>query len=344
MSSALVARAAAAPETGIPHILFVIPGEESGPRSSMVFARRQAETIRAMGAQTSVFFLRSRTSPVAILRECIRFQEQLRATRPQLIHAHYGTVTALFCALNCGRIPLVITYRGSDLNVVPTARTLRSWMGRLFSQIAALKAARIVCVSRKLRDRLWWRRHLATVLPSGVDPEVFRPESRSAARARLGWPDQERVVLFNAGAAGANKRLDLAEAAVRLAARTVPHLRLEVLNGRRDPDEMPALMNAADCLLVTSDAEGSPTVMQEALASNLPVVSVDTGDAVERLRGVTNTRIVARRPEALARALAELTKEPLRSDGRRRIQEISAIRIAESLCRVYMDAVRSKGA
>ena len=65
-----------------------------------------------------------------------------------------------------------------------------------------------------------------------------------------------------------------------------PSVRLEVLDGNVAPARVPALMNAADCLLVTSDAEGSPTVVQEALATNLPVVSVDVGDIAERLEGV----------------------------------------------------------
>jgi len=86
-------------------------------------------------------------------------------------------------------------------------------------------------------------------------------------------------------------------------------------------------MNAADCLLVTSDAEGSPTVVQEALASNLPVVSVDVGDIPERLEGVTCSRIVARDPSALAQAVAELLDAPRRSDGRRKAGDFCSRRI-----------------
>ena len=110
-----------------------------------------------------------------LFEEFFRFRRVIRTFRPQVIHAHYGTVTAMFAALGAGRIPLVITYRGSDLNRLPSARGLRPAAGRLLSQIAALRAARIVCVSRQLKNLLWWRRARVTVLPSGVDPEVFRP-------------------------------------------------------------------------------------------------------------------------------------------------------------------------
>jgi len=328
----------------LPSVLFVIPGLADGPPSSMIFARRQTEVVQAMGVRTSVFFLRSRTSPWKVLREFQRFRAQVRVERPQVIHAHYGTVTALFSALGAGSIPLVITYRGSDLNPIPRSEHLRAAVGRFFSQLAALRAARIVCVSSQLRARLWWRRRRVTVLPSGVDPRVFRGANRAAARQPLGWNLEDRVILFNAGVDPRNKRLDLAEAAVRAARAQVPAVRLEILDGRQDPSRIPALMNAADCLLVTSDAEGSPTVVQEALASNLPIVSVDVGDVAERIRGVRNTCIAARDPGALGQALAALVAQPLRSDGRSRIADFSAQSIALELCRLYREAAVRKPA
>ena len=104
------------------------------------------------------------------------------------------------------------------------------------------------------------------------------------------------------------------------------------------------MMNAADCLLVTSDAEGSPTVVQEALATNLPVVSVDVGDIAERLEGVAGSRITRRDAQALGRALAEVVTPPRRSDGRRRVPEFSSQRIARELGRLYRDIARPSAA
>ena len=313
-------------------VLFVIPGEAQG--SSMIFARRQADSLAREGVEVKLFHLRSRTSPWELVREGERFRRRLRCFDPQVIHAHFGTVTALFAAWAAPSRPLVITFRGSDLNV---SRSLRSVAGQVLSQIAALRAGRIVCVSRQLRERLWWRRGSVIILPSGVDPEVFCPEPRSEARGRLGWNADERVVLFNAGHDPANKRLDLAREALRLTQHLLNGVRMEVLDGATAPARVPELLNAADCLLLTSDREGSPTVIQEALACNLPVISVDVGDTVERLRGVRCSVIVPREAATIARELARVLRRPARSDGRRKVAEFSSQRIAGELSRMYCE-------
>jgi len=335
---------AAAPARGTPpdnkpaaglRVMFVIPGEPVG--SSMIFARRQAGSLAAEGVEVSAFYLLSRTSPIKLARELVRFRRQLRRDDPQLVHAHFGTMTAMFTALAAVDKPLVITYRGSDLNPAPAplGAKCRALVARGLSQLAALRADHIVCVSSELRARLWWGRDRVTVLASGVDSRTFFPEPQSTARKRVGWAMEERVVLFNASYNPRVKRLDLARAAVTAARRALPQLRMEIMNGGTPPERVPALMNAADCLLVTSDSEGSPTVVQEALACNLPVVGVDVGDIRERLKGVSHSRIVARDPKALGAALTEILAQPERSDGHSKVKEFCAQTIAADLRRIY---------
>jgi glycosyltransferase involved in cell wall biosynthesis len=305
----------------------------------MIFARRQAESLRAEGTDVDCFFLRSRTGPAAVLSEFLRFRSVLKDFQPDVIHSHYGTVTALFCAIGAGRAPFVITFRGSDLNRVPGSG-IRGRAGRLFSQIAALRAQSIICVSAQLRDRLWWRKEAVVVMPSGVDAHVFRPLGRLAARLALGWPPEDRVIVFNAGRDPRTKREDLALESVEEAQKDFPGLRLEVLRGATDPALMPTILSAADCLLVTSDSEGSPTVVQEALACTLPIVSVDVGDIRQRLEGVDNARVVERDPRALASAMLELTRVPLRTNGRDKVPEISLHSIARELQGLYGQMAR----
>ncbi|MCB0767608.1 MAG: glycosyltransferase, partial [Flavobacteriales bacterium] len=123
-------------------LMLVIPGHAEG--NEMPFARRQGRWIAVeTGAAVETFFLSERTSISGLWRARRRFRKQVRAFRPDIVHAHYGTITGLFTVL-VSPVPVVITFHGSDLNPTPTDGRLRDLMGRLFSQLAAFFAAGII--------------------------------------------------------------------------------------------------------------------------------------------------------------------------------------------------------
>jgi glycosyltransferase involved in cell wall biosynthesis len=99
------------------------------------------------------------------------------------------------------------------------------------------------------------------------------------------------------------------------------------------------MMNAADCLLLTSDHEGSPNVVKEAIACGLPVVSVDVGDVRERLRGVDPSSVVARDPHELGRALASMLGERRRSNGPSLAHAFALEGVAMQVRRTYEAAI-----
>jgi glycosyltransferase involved in cell wall biosynthesis len=189
-------------------------------------------------------------------------------------------------------------------------------------------------VSDQLVRRLWWGKNKASVIPSGIDTQLFRPGCREAARAKLGWDPQERIVLFN-GSTRASKRPDLARAAVAAAGRECGPVRLAELNGEQSPDLVPVMMNAADCLILTSDYEGSPNVVKEAIAAGLPVVTRAVGDVRQRLANVEPSRVTGDTPEELGAALAEILRSPARSNGPSVAAEFAMSTIAQRIIDVY---------
>ena len=313
------------PQLGLspPRVLMVIPGHEAD-RSVMIFARRQADALEREGVPLRRFFLTSRTSPAAIRNSLSELRSAVREFHPDILHAQFGTMTAMICA-QVAAPRLVVTYRGSDLNpyFLDWRRNLRhDFLRNLFarglSHMAATRADGIVCVSEQLRDRLRGaeRRARSLVLPAGIHLDTFQLVDRATARQQIGWGADERVVVFSANRTPAIKRPDLARAAVAHAERMVGPIRLVVFDGHVAPDAVPMYLNGADALLMTSDFEGSPNIVKEAMACNLPVVSVATGDVPERLRGVQPSTIVARSKEALGAALADVLGNPQRSNGR----------------------------
>lgn len=315
--------------------LLVIPGADHG--SSYIFSKRQAAMLRLADVETDMFFIESRTSPALIARDLMLLRHRINVFRPHLIHAQYGTMNAFLAAISA-LLPLIVTFRGSDLNPVPSIGRVRSFLGHGLSHLAALRASAVICVSTQLRRKLWWRRRRCEVIIGGVNLELFRPMAVQEARARLGWAPEKRIVLFNAGRHPEVKRLDLAEAAVREARLLRNDIHMVATWGDVDPDLMPLYFSAADCLLVTSDWEGSPTVIKEALACNLPVVSVDVGDVAERLAGVTHSAIVARDPVSLGAAIANIAGSGTRSNGREAVMGLSEIEEVERI-RLLYDAV-----
>lgn len=322
----------------VPRILSVIPGDADG--NGMIFAKKQVLSLENGGVINKTFYLISRTSLLSLIKEWKRFRKELKSFGPDLIHAHFGTMTAFFCMIST-TLPLVITYRGSDLDFEAGISRLRSAAGQFLSQISALRASEIICVSNSLKERLWWRKKYAIVIPTGVDTKIFYPYSRDKARLELGWNNQEKIVLFNAGSNPVRKRLDLAQSAVDIARTICGEIRFEVLNGNVDQKKISAMMNGADCLVCTSDLEGSPNIVKESLACNLPVVSVDVGDVKERLKGVQSSKIVARDHKEIGRALAEVLTTGCRSNGYETIGELSWERIATRILGVYQKILKS---
>jgi len=313
-------------------VLAVIP--ESPHTASMIFVKRQIASLLGAGIQCESFLLASRTSPRLLFREWKRLRRAIQASQPDFVHAQFGTMTSFLTVLSTAR-PVVISFRGGDLNPYKSRFQLRQRVGRLLSQLSALRAARIICVSAQLKERLWWRRDRVTVIPSGVDTTIFRPRAQDAARRDLGWDQNERVVLFNAGIDPVSKRLDLAISSVEEARAVCAEIRLHVLDGKVSPGLIPVLMNAADCLLLTSDWEGSPNVVKEAMACNLPVVTVDVGDIRERLAGVEPSKIVARNVHEIGKGIAQILMLGQRSNGDSQISNLSIESVSERVASIY---------
>ena len=328
-------------------VLMVIPGS-ADDQASMVFARRQSAAVESAGGTVAFFFLASRTDPRAVMREVSRLRQVVADVRPDVVHAHFGTVTGMVC-VTAGCRPLVVSFRGSDINPLYHSfrrnlgdHWLRNTLGRAMSRRAAHRAEGIVCVSEQLRQRLpASTRGRAIVVPSGVDLERFTPASREAARAALGWSTTDRVVLFNAGRFSALKRPELAQAAVEWARRELPDIKLVTLDGTASPSSIPQIINASDVVLLTSDYEGSPNIVKEAIACSVPVVSTPAGDVPERLADVRPSWLTDGSVAALGRGIVEAITFGGRTNGAEIARRDLDGRIgAQKLLAFYHDVVR----
>src|SRR5207253_6267282 len=115
----------------------------------------------------------------------------------------------------------------------------------------------------------------------------------------------------------ARKRYDLASRAVALLNEVLPAQL--IVAWRTTAENIPIYMSACDVLVFTSFQEGSPNVVKEALACNLPVVSVAVADVPLRLHGIPGCEVCADdSPETIAAALQRTLLRDARSGGRGR--------------------------
>jgi teichuronic acid biosynthesis glycosyltransferase TuaC len=105
--------------------------------------------------------------------------------------------------------------------------------------------------------------------------------------------------------------------------------------------EVPVWINASDVMLLTSLHEGSPTIIKEALACNLPVVSVVVGDVRERIQGIKGCYLALSDPGDLANKLRLVHDGLRRVDGRIQMQEFSLERVALRLREFYSEVLAS---
>lgn len=170
-------------------------------------------------------------------------------------------------------------------------------------------------------------------IATGIDFDEFRPENpRESVRAALGVPASDFIVLM----VGIIRRVKRHEVALRAFQRLLPELprarlvlagdgpirpdierlaaelnvasRAQFLGFRNDVAD---LMGASDLLLLTSQSEGVPQAVTQALGLGLPVVATRVGGVPELIQHEqTGLLIPPEDPEAAAAAILRCAHEP----------------------------------
>jgi len=274
-----------------------------------------------------------------------KVKDAVRDHRPDLVHVMYGGVLADLVTRAVRDRPVVVTFRGSDLYgepFSPIRERIMAAYGVIASRQAARRATGVITVSRRLSEKLPKDvpRSKVRVIPSGVDLKVFQPMPKSECQTTLGWNSRHFNVLFPANGERPVKRSHLTAAAVELTRETGIPAELHRLTGVSF-SEVPVWMNASDVLILTSWHEGSPNVVKEALACNLPIVSVDVGDVEERIHGVSGCYIAEPVAKDLAAKLSLVFRGQRVIAGREKVGALSLETTAEELKSFYAQLLDS---
>ena len=300
----------------------------------------------------------------------------LRKWQPELVQTwmYHADLIGGLAAKLC-RIPVCWGIRQSELSARHTKLTTRC-VAYVCAIVSSWVPSRIISCSQCGVET-----HLAlgyascfTVVPNGLDASIWRPrpELRRPVRALLHLPE-EAFVFAHAGRADPQKNheglalafndvcakhpsawLLLCGAGLETGASYLLDLpftaeaRQKVVElGPRD--DLPDLWQGADAFVLSSFGEGFPNVVAEAMASGLPCVVTDAGDAAE-IVGDTGFIVNRRDGIELSQAMLDILNMPatdrerLSIRARERIQKRFTLDImAEGFRRVWDDCISRRG-
>jgi glycosyltransferase involved in cell wall biosynthesis len=233
---------------------------------------------------------------------------------------------------------------------------------------------RVIAVSTDIKHQLvrhGARAERVTVILNAIDPDNFRrtPERRAEMRRALGCADDE-VLIGAVGRVERQKRVDLLLEAVAPLLRSRPHLRLAIagdgsllpsltaqaadmnlgrqctLLGHRQ--DIADLHQAFDLFVQSSEYEGTPNAVLEAMAMETPLVATDVGGTGElAFDGVHGLLVPSRDVAALRDAVTRALDDPGATErrataARRRIEEdLSFGARTRKLENIYRELVRA---
>ncbi len=283
------------------------------------------ERARDLGIECHlVSGLVQRMDPVSDLRALASAMRVIRKVRPDLVHCH--TTKAGLIGRMAARlvgVPAIYTVHTWCF----TEGTSRSWraVGLPSETIAARWARRIITVSDANRQ-------------AGISKRVASPEKLitvhngvedSPARARPGSGGTPRIVMVARFVAQKNQALlidavaqvgsplvltlvgdgPLRQAAMELAAACPPHIKVEFLGQRQDVAD---ILAASDIFVLSTNWEGFPLSILEAMRAGLPVITADVDGVREAVTDGDNGLLVrARNRDGLTAAIRRLLADPV---------------------------------
>ena len=317
--------------------LFVASGNKKGAGVVSSFVQSQYDSLKAEGLDMVLFPIKGKGWK-GYLKAVFALRKIVKRERPDIIHAHYSTcgfVASLACIGMQKRPKILVSILGSFPTRNAKWRRVRWAIQHLWD--GALTK------SERTRGQLGLD---LPVIPNGVNLDIFHPIDYSTARKAVGFEEGKKYVIWCSNPSRPEKNYTLAKAAIKELEneKVIGLVKVELVPVfDKTPSEVVTYMNAADCLLLTSNSEGSPNVIKEAMACNCPIVTTDVGDVRERLVNMEGCYVVpdneleSGRVRELGNAIIKVLEFGRRTDGRKRIIEdqLEISQIAKRIIEIY---------
>lgn len=283
-------------------ILYVVNGfpTKSSPEYCVFTKDQISKVLNLFEIESELVFINAREEGLFSYIRAI--PDVLRSARSaDIVHAFHG-LSFIFVFFLCPRKKILVSF----LNSIDNEYQERPVLSRILVRITKIliRSGRVHKIFKSAIPS--YANNNSYYLPNGVDTDLFSPVSKEFAKRELGLDSRKRYVLFvsSKDLQRPQKRLDRYLRVVGLLARKLPEVeQLCVSNITRD--RLILYYCASDLHLLTSDFEGSPNSVKEALSCNLPVISTDVGNVREMISGVAGCHVADSSDDVLLANLCE---------------------------------------
>lgn len=311
----------------------------SKPHSG-TFIKSQTDSLIAAGLEVEIVHPKPGPVPFRYASAALQVWRKTLHGQFDIVHGHYG-LWCLTCCLQW-RTPVVASFLGSDLLGEPTAHGGNSKKVDFVIAASRWLSRHVDAVIVKSEEMKQASRHPnAFVIPNGVDFRLFRPIPRAEARAALGWNQKRHYVLFGNDPNIIRKNFALAQAAVEILRAKKLDVALVVANGLPQ-SQVVQYINASNALVLPSLIEGSPNIVKETMACNVPVVATNVGDVAQVIGSTDGCAVCPTEPAAFAAALERAITRSEPTTGRADIQHLDRATVVGQVIAVYEEAIRKR--
>jgi len=303
-------------------VLFISSGNIENDISPIT--RNQGESLIRLGVEVEFFAIRGK-GVWTYLRYIFILRAFLKNNNFDIIHAHYS-----FCGYLAGltfrKKKIVVSLMGSDAAKIGLELILVNIFSRLLWGKTIVK-------SESMKTHFQNKKMI--VIPNGVDFAFFKPLSKEDCQKETGFANSKKhIVFFLSHADRPEKNLPLANEVIHLL--NDPTIEFHIIS-YVEQKKIPILLNASDMLLLTSTFEGSPNIIKEAMACNIPIVTTDVGDVRLTIGNTEGCYITSYNPIEIKESILKALNLAKRTNGRNNISFLDRDVIANKLISVYKE-------